>query len=499
MNILSEKLKETSFSVIPITFIVLILNFTVLHLETHILIRFLIGAFMIVLGLSIFLLGVDISISPIGRLVSSTLTKKNRLVIIIIADLILGFFISVAEPDLHILAGQVDSVTAGVISKLNVVIFVSVGIAIMLTLGLIRILYNIPLYKVLTVLYVIILGLSFFTSSELLAISFDASGATTGAMTVPFILALSLGTSTMKKDSKTSEKDSFGLVAIVSTGAIFGIMLMNLFSKSGELTSSIEQNMAVSDSILNPFIENIPTIASELLLALFPFLVIFLVFQFAFFKLPKRAFIKILIGLLYTFLGLFLFLSGVQSGFMEVGNITGYTIASLDNKVYIILIGFVLGVVTILAEPAVHVLTNQIEDVTSRYVKKNAVFVSLCLGVGLAVALSIVRIIIPGLNLWHYLLPGYFISILMTYFTPKLFVGIAFDSGGVATGPMTATFILAFTQGAAKAIEGADVLKDGFGMIAMVALMPIITMQLLGIIYQSLTKKEGAKTHGNEL
>lgn len=333
--------------------------------------------------------------------------------------------------------------------------------------------------------------LALFTSPEFLAISFDASGATTGAMTVPFILALATGVSRLKKDSKSSEKDSFGLVAIASTGAIIAVMLMSILSKTDQVTGNLEGSEVISTSIILPFIEKIPVIAFEIILALLPILIIFIIFQKIKFKLSKRSFRKILFGMLFTFIGLVIFLVGVNAGFMDVGTAVGKSIAALDNKMYVIIVGFVLGFVTILAEPAVYVLTHQIEDVTSGYVKRKVVMFTLAIGVGFAVALSMVRILVPEVKLWHYLLPGYLVSIAMSYFVPKLFVGMAFDSGGVASGPMTATFILAFAQGVAEAIEGADVLIDGFGMIAMVAMTPIIALQILGFIFKIKSRKGG--------
>ena len=496
LNVLIEKVKEVLSSVLPITVIVLILHFIVTPLETPVLIRFIVGAFFIVIGLSIFLFGVDIGITPIGNLMGSNLTKTNKIWIVVVAGVMLGFLISIAEPDLHILASQVDFVTSGLISKISIVVVVSIGIAVLLSLGLVRIVYNFPLYKMLTLLYLIILVLALFTSREFLAISFDASGATTGALTVPFILALAIGTSALKKDSKASEKDSFGLVAITSTGAIIAVMIMNILSKADKLTGDIDFKLPESNSIIINFIEEIPKISKEIFLALLPMLILFLVFQKISFKLSKKAFIKILKGLVYTFIGLVLFLVGVNAGFMDVGSVIGYKLASYENKSVVIIIGFILGLLTILAEPAVHVLTNQIEDVTSGYVKKKVVLVALSIGVGFAVALSMIRIIIPEIQLWHYLLPGYIIAIAMTYFAPKLFVGIAFDSGGVASGPMTATFILAFAQGAADRIEGANVLVDGFGVIAMVALTPLIALQALGLIYKIKSVKGGLENSG---
>ncbi len=491
MNLLTEKIKEVLMSVLPITIIVLILNFTLTPIEIPLLIRFLIGTVAIVIGLSIFLVGVDIGVTPIGNIMGTNIAKTNKLWIVIAAGLLLGFFISVAEPDLQILGGQVEFVTSGLVSKWLIVAIVSIGIAVMLSLGLGRIVYNFPLYKLLTIIYGVIMLLALFTSPEFLAISFDASGATTGAMTVPFILALATGVSRLKKDSKSSEKDSFGLVAIASTGAIIAVMLMSILSKTDQVTGNLEGSEVISTSIILPFIEKIPVIAFEIILALLPILIIFIIFQKIKFKLSKRSFRKILFGMLFTFIGLVIFLVGVNAGFMDVGTAVGKSIAALDNKMYVIIVGFVLGFVTILAEPAVYVLTHQIEDVTSGYVKRKVVMFTLAIGVGFAVALSMVRILVPEVKLWHYLLPGYLVSIAMSYFVPKLFVGMAFDSGGVASGPMTATFILAFAQGVAEAIEGADVLIDGFGMIAMVAMTPIIALQILGFIFKIKSRKGG--------
>ena len=495
MSVIISKFKEVLYSVLPITVLVLILNFTLTPIETPLIIRFLMGATLIIVGLTIFLIGVDIGITPIGNTMGSAIVKTNKIWIVAVAGLLLGFFISIAEPDLHILAGQVDSVTSGLISKISIIVIVSIGIAVLLSIGLIRIVYNFPLYKLLTVLYGIILILAIFTSPEFLAISFDASGATTGALTVPFILALAMGVSMLKKDSKSSEKDSFGLVAIASTGAIIAVMIMSIVSKTDKITGSLEQE-TTSTAILGPFLHKFPIIAGEVMLALLPILIIFLLFQRIYFKLSTKVVRKILFGILFTFIGLVIFLVGVNAGFMDVGSAVGYSIASLDNKFYVVLIGFILGLVTILAEPAVYVLTHQIEDVTSGYVRRKIVLFTLSIGVGIAVALSMVRIIIPELQLWQYLLPGYIISIAMSYYVPKLFVGMAFDSGGVASGPMTATFILAYAQGAAGAIEGANVLVDGFGMIAMVAMTPIIALQVLGVIFKLKSKKGGIEAHG---
>ncbi len=491
MNAITDKFKEVTLAVLPITVIVLLLNFTIAPLGLPLLLRFLVGAVLIIIGLSIFLFGVDLGITPIGTIMGAMITKSNKVLVVVISGVILGFFVSVAEPDLHILATQVAMVTAGVVSKLSIVLIVSIGIAVMLAVGLIRIVYNYPLFKMLSVLYLIILIFSLLTSKEFLAISFDASGATTGALTVPFILALGLGVANLKKDSKASEKDSFGLVAIASTGAIISLMIMNLFSGTDKLAGNLEVSVSESQAIFAPFIHHMPRIALEIAIALLPLLILYLGVHFLYMRLERRPFYKVLKGLVYTFVGLVLFLVGVNGSFMDVGIAVGYKLASLDNSFYLIGVGFALGLVTILAEPAVYVLTRQIETVTNGYVRKRDVTRALSLGVGLSVALSMIRILVPEIQLWHYLLPGYMISCGLMFIVPKMFIGMAFDSGGVASGPMTATFILAFAQGAAERIEHANVLADGFGMIAMVALTPIITLQILGLLYKMKSSKGG--------
>jgi hypothetical protein len=488
-NTLIGKIKENFLSVAPICAIVFILHFTGLApLSGSLPARFLFGAFLIVLGLSLFLTGVDIGITPLGDRTGEALARSNKLWIVVIAGLILGFFTSLAEPGLLVLAGQVDTVTAGQIPGTGILFAVSSGLAVLLALGFLRMVYTIPLYIVLIVLYAIIGIASVFVSPEFLGIAFDASGATTGILAVPFILALAVGISSLKRDSKASEKDSFGLVAIASVGAIMAVMVMNLFSGGSEFGGELEIVTDSGQSFAGAFLGIARGVLENGFIALLPLLVILIFLQIVSFKLHRKAFVKLLAGFLYAYVGIVLFFLGVDGGFMDVGAAIGAALA--DNTALVIVVGFLIGFVTILAEPAVYVLTHQIEDVTSGYVKRAVVTVPLCIGVGAAVLLSVVRILIPAIQLWHYLLPGYIIALALSRFAPKLFVGIAFDAGGVATGPMTATFILAFTQGVASSAGGADVLIEGFGMISMVALLPIITLQVLGLIFKIKTAKD---------
>lgn len=493
MNAIISKAKEVFFSVAPITALVLILHFTITPMDTDVIIRFIIGSVFVMIGLIIFLLGVDIGVTPLGSLTGSSLVKTNKVWVVLVTGLTLGFFVSVAEPGLIVLANQVNLVTSGNIPGISIIIVVSLGLAVMLSLGMLRVFYKITLHKAFIALYSILFILAIFSSQEFIAISFDAAASTTGILVVPFILALSVGISKLNKDSEASERDSFGLVAVTATGIAMSVMLLGIFSQTDDFTAALDIELSGFDSIIKSFIKIMPQYIKESFIAILPLVIILLVLQKIFFKLRRRELRKLLTGFIYAFIGLFIFLVGVNAGFMDVGITIGSELALLDSKIYIIVVAFILGFVTVMAEPAVYILTHQIEDVTSGHVKRKAVLLSLTIGAGSAVALSIIRILVPGIQLWHYLLPGYAMCIIMMFFIPKLFVGMAFDAGVVATGPMTATFILAFVQGAASAFEGADVLIDGFGMIATAALTPIVTLEILGLIFAIKSRKKGVE------
>jgi hypothetical protein len=491
MNIFTSKIKEIIFTVLPITIIVVILNFTVAPLETDALYRFFIGTILVILGLTLFLVGVDVGVMPFGKLIGSTLAKKNKLWLIIVGGLLLGFFISIAEPGLLVFANQVERATSGQISTFSLLIIVSAGFAVMIALGCLRIIFNLSIKLILFISYIIIFIFALFSHQIFVAIAFDASGATTGELAVPFILAIAAGIASLKKDSISSEESSFGLVAFASAGAVLSVIVINVFTKTQLIDLGL--NIEPSSGVLAPFINELPFVVKESLIAIAPITVIYFIMQMIFFKLNKKRFFRILKGFVITLIGLIIFLLGVNAGFMEVGIEIGQILVNNENKIYILLTGFAIGFFTVMAEPAVYVLTHQIEDITSGYIKRKAVLIFLAIGVGIALLLSVIRIITPGIELWHYLLPGYIIAFILSIFTPNLFVGIAFDGGGVATGPLTATFTLAFVQGAANAFETASVLTEGFGMIAMVALFPIITLQILGLIFVKRSRKVGIR------
>ena len=490
LNILINKLKEVVSAVAPVVILVIILNFTLAPVRGALLFQFILGALAITLGLSILLFGIEMGILPFGNHMGTSFLKSNNLWYVVIIGFLLGFFVNIAEPDLQVLAAQVASVTGGFIPMSVVLVVVSIGTGLMLSLGITRIVKNFRLHMMFVITYGVIFLLALFCSSDMLAIGFDASGATTGALTVPLVLALSVGVAAMKKDSKSSEEDSFGLVGVMSTGAILGVLILNMFVKTDNVTGVLEINDAGAGSLMGPFAAEIPKAAFEAFVALLPIVLILVIFQKIKFRLQLRHFVKILLGFLYTYIGLVIFLVGVNAGFMKVGNIIGGALAAYDNKAILVSFGFLLGMLVILSEPAVYILTHQIEDVTSGYIKRKTVLVSLSIGVAFAVGLSMLRIAVPWIQLWHYMLPGFIISLTLMFFVPKIFVGIAFDSGGVASGPMTATFVLAFAQGASNAIEHSNILVDSFGVISMVAMTPLIALQILGLIYKIKSQKK---------
>lgn len=486
MGIIAAKLKEVAGSVLPIGVLILLLHLTFAPLSTDILIRCGIGTALVIIGLALFHVGVDIGVTPIGTHLGKVVTQYGKMIIVILSGLVLGFAISMAEPDLRIYGQQVEALTNGFMTEMMLVYSVSIGIAFFLAMGLWRIVRSVPLKYVFWLYYLVIGALCFFVPSEFIALSFDASGTTTGAMTVPFFLALAAGVSQFKSaDSIAEEEDSFGLVGIASAGAIAGVLIMALVSNQPSFSATVE---VAEQAALGPLWESfkglLPAMMWEVLLTILPVSVLFYLAHFTVRKVNPYKLHRINMGLIYTYVGLVIFMTGVNFGFNRAGYEVGMQIGAADNAWLLAIVGLVIGLTVILAEPAVIPLVHQIEDITSGYVKQRLVLVSLSLAVGGAVCLSMLRIVIPGLELWHLLLPGYAIALALSLWVPNLFVGIAFDSGGVASGPMAATFVLSFAGGAARSYPGADVFLDGFGVVALIAMMPIVALQLLGLLFK---------------
>ncbi|MDD3706083.1 MAG: DUF1538 domain-containing protein [Clostridiaceae bacterium] len=481
MSMLVDKTKEVIRTLLPVVILVLLLCYTIVDVETDIIIRFIVGSVMLLIGLSVFLWGIDLSMNPIGEHMSMEIATSRSLLKIAILSFFLGFLVTVAEPDLLILGSQVEAASGGTMNATFIVYMVSIGVGVMISLGVFRLLRDKPLNIFMTITYGIILVLAILVSEEFLAISFDASGATTGALTTPFVLALSLGLSKVKGGS-SSEENSFGLVGIMSAGPILAVMLISIISGQKNIQGDAGEYI-VAEGVLRPIINAFPGIFAESLLALLPISILFFGYNFIKFKLTKEELFRIIKGLVFTLLGLAIFLTAVNSGFMDMGRIIGMELGKMSHWI-LIGIGFLLGLIVVLVEPAVHILGEQIEEVTSGHIPLSLIRMTLSIGVGAAIALSMVRIVVPEVKLWYFLLPGFAFAILLSFKSDPVFVGIAYDAGGVASGPMTATFVLAFAQGAATVIETANVLVDGFGVIAMVAMAPVFSIMVLGTAFK---------------
>ena len=484
MYLLIKKIKEMFVAVLPVTVIILVLNFTTVPLGKETIIKFIIGTLFVIFGLSLFLFGVEMGIEPIGSYIGESIVRNGKTMIFIISGFILGFLITIAEPDVAIYANQVGKITSGIIKKGELIISISLGIGIMLAIGLVRIFYDISLKFLFLIFYIIVLIVGVSVPKEMLGIPFDAAGATTGSMTVPFMLSLGIGISSMKINEK-SENDSFGLTACASIGPILSVLIMIIFLSGKNVSDNlIIIGEKVNRGILSSFLKEIPHVSYEVALSIFPVVMIFIILNKIDFKLKKEAYRRILKGVGYTFLGLILFLTGVNAGFSDAGKKLGEELVSSGVSWLIIPTGFILGLSIILAEPAVHVLCNEVEEVTGGYIKKTVIIFTMATGVAMAIVMAMIRILVPVIELWHYLLAGYTVALTLMFFIPDIFVGISFDSGGVASGPMSVTFLLAFAQGVAESSENADVLSEGFGIISIIALAPIITMEILGLIYK---------------
>ena len=478
-TILLEKLREALSSVLPIVLIVLVLCFSIAPIPTATLMTFLIGAVLLIGGMGLFTLGADQAMTPIGERVGAAMTRSRKLWIVVSVSFLIGVIVTVSEPDLQVLATQVPGVPNPV----------AVGVGIFLVIALLRILFRVPLNRLLVGFYLVVFTLAAFIPGDFLAIAFDSGGVTTGPMTVPFIMALGLGVSSIRSDADASQ-DSFGLVALCSIGPILAVMVLSLlYPASGAYTPVSIPEVPDSRALWKLFEEGLPEYIVEVALCLAPIAAFFVVFQVVSLKLKKKKVLKIVVGILYTYIGLVLFLTGVNVGFMPAGNYLGYQIATLPYRWVLIPIGMLMGWFIVQAEPAVHVLNKQVEEITSGAIPGRAMSTSLSIGVAMSIGLSMVRVL-TGISIFWLLIPGYLAAIIMSFFTPKIFTAIAFDSGGVASGPMTATFLLPFAMGACDAIGG-SIITDAFGVVAMVAMTPLITIQMLGLLYQYRLKKNG--------
>jgi len=475
---LREKLDETLSAVLPIIAIVLALSLTIAPVTSSVLLAFLLGGALLVAGMMFFTLGAELAMEPMGEQVGGRITKTRRLWIILPTGFLLGALITVSEPDLQVLAGQVQSIPN------NVLIFsVAGGVGLFLTLALLRMLLGVKLRTLLFVFYAAALALAFAAPADFLAVAFDAGGVTTGPMTVPFILAFGVGMASIRSDRK-AQGDSFGLIALCSVGPVLAVLVLSLIYRAdgADYSAVVVPNFTDTVELRQLFTEALPTYLREIATALLPIMAFFGVFQIAGLHLGRKTLLRIGVGLLDTYVGLVLFLTGVNVGFMPAGTYLGETLAGLPYRWIIIPVGMLIGYYIVKAEPAVYVLMKQVEELTSGAITGVTLQRSLSFGVAISIGLAMLRVL-TGVSILYLIVPGYVLALALSFFVPDIFTAIAFDSGGVASGPMTATFLLPLATGACLAVGG-DVVTDAFGVVAMVAMTPLIAIQMLGVSYR---------------
>jgi len=477
---LKEKNLESLASVLPITAIVLVLSITVAPLPPGTLVLFLFGAVLLVAGMGFFTLGVDMSMIPMGEGIGVELSRRKGLLLPVLAYFLLGVLTTAAEPDLQVLAGQVPA-----IDNRTLILTVSVGVGVFLVAAALRVRFGVPLRRLLMLFYLAVFLLAALAPANFIPVSFDAGGVTTGPITVPFIMALGLGIASSRSD-KNSSSDSFGLISLCSVGPVVMVLLLGILYRPGEVTpqlTPIPQLDTTADAA-RAFLQSFPAFLREVAAALAPIAVLFVLFQLLTRRFRRRQLIRIGAGLAYTYLGLVLFLCGVNVGFMPAGQYIGATVASGNSRWLLVPIGMLIGYYIVKAEPAVRVLTKQVEEVSNGSISHRAMELALSAGVCVSVGLAMVRVL-TGLNILWLLIPGYAVSLGLSFFVPSIFTGVAFDSGGVASGPMTATFLLPFAMGACTALGG-SLMTDAFGIVAMVAMTPLVTIQVMGLSSQLL-------------
>ncbi len=480
-------------SALPVTLIVYILAMTPLvDFSATELITFTVGAVLLILGIGLFNLGADLAMTPMGVHMGSGLSRQKKLWLLLVVCFVMGMLITVAEPDLQVLAKQVSAVMNGTV----LIYAVGIGVGAFLVISVLKIVFKVSLSHILMLFYMLLFALALLLvvsgNESLLPLAFDSGGVTTGPITVPFIMALGVGIAGILGDRKSKE-NSFGLVALCSVGPMLAVLLLGIFSTS-DMQYQVPDYM-VSDDIFAAFLHTLGHTAKEVAVALGLIVACFLICQLIFLRLPKRKLLQIAIGVLFTYVGLVIFLTGVNVGFMPIGYKLGAALSEM-NQWLLVGFGLIIGVLVVLAEPAIHVLNAQVENITGGLVSKKSMMMGLCIGVGSAIALSMIRIIFD-FSLVYYIIPGYFISLALSLFVPPVYTAIAFDSGGVASGPMTSGFILPFATGVCVALQGeAAVLADAFGVVALVAMAPLITIQLLGfkgIVAEKLSERRALK------
>ena len=484
---LTQKLREALFAVLPIMAAVIVLSFTVAPMPGGVLLAFIFGGGLLTVGMMLFTLGAELAMAPMGERIGAKVTKTRKLWLVLLLGLALGFMITISEPDLQVLAQQVPGVP-----NMALILSVAAGVGLFLTAAILRMLLKVPLRWVLLGFYALAFLLAALTPKSFWAVAFDAGGVTTGPMTVPFIMAFGLGVSAIRSD-KHAYNDSFGLVAMCSIGPILAVLALSLIYRPGgaDYTAFFMPEISTSADLRTLIIKQAPEYMGEMALSLLPIAAFFLIFQLVSLRLEKQTLKKIGVGVVYTYVGLVVFLTGVNVGFLPTGSFLGQALAEDRLKWLLVPIGMLLGYFIVRAEPSVYVLQKQVEELTEGSVGGKALQLSLSLGVAVSVGLAMARVL-TGISILWFVLPGYALALGLSFFVPRIFTAIAFDAGGVASGPMTTTFVLPLAVGACAAVGG-DIVTDAFGVVSMVAMTPIITIQVMGLVYR-LKGKSAAET-----
>jgi hypothetical protein len=484
-KILKEKIREAYTSVLPISVIVLVASVVLVPMPTGTILMFIVGAALLIVGMGFFTLGADMSMMPMGEGIGAQLTKTTKLLLTLAISFFMGLIITIAEPDLQVLAAQVPSVP-----PLELILTVAIGVGLFLALAIFRIFFKIRLSLLLLIFYgilfVVVIVVPLIPKYDFLTnfipVAFDSGGVTTGPMTVPFILAMGVGVASVRSD-KNSQDDSFGLVALCSIGPILAVLFLGIFFKpsGADVAVSAIPEVNTSRDVIEHFAIEFPRYTEDVFLALAAIVVFFVIFQIISRRYKKHQIGRILIGFIYTFIGLVVFLTGVNVGFIPVGHFLGEQLASSSYKWILVPLGVLIGYYIVAAEPAVHVLNKQVEEISQGTIPQKAMKRGLSIGMAAALAITMIRILL-GIPIMYILVPGYVLALGLTFFVPKIFTGIAFDSGGVCSGPMTSTFLLPLAMGTCQGVGG-DLMKDAFGIVAMVAMTPLIVIQLMGLLY----------------
>lgn len=478
-----EKVKESAKSILPFFAIIVGLYLIFMKFNTWAFLSLIIATLFMILGMALFSVGVDMSTMKMGGYVGSNMSKSRKISFMIIYSFVLGFIVTIAEPDLMVLAEQVP----GISSKWVILLTVSAGTGIFLALSTLKTLFKWNIKWILVGCYVGLLALACLCHANFVPLAFDCEGITTGPVSVPFIMAFGLGICSVRTD-KNSQNDGFGLIALASVGPALAVFIVSMFLSSTASTTSEVVSTVTSASQMGESIGlEILSYMKEVMIVILPIFVFFLIYNYMYLKLPKQALARIFIGLLYTYIGLVLFLTGVSTGYLPTANELGGAIASSNVWWVIIPLGLVIGFFLVFAEPAVHVLNKQVEDITGGIIKQKTMQISISIGVAIAVFLSVLRAVFAINFLW-FLIPLVLVIIVLSIISPTLFVSIGFDSGGTAAGALSCSFVLPFVVGIANSF-GHSTMLYAFGTIGFIALTPVVVIEIMGIRYNYVKNK----------